>query len=459
MLLRISIFLGLALSLAAQAPQTVRFKTAFGNMDVQLLTSSAPLTVANFLKYMNKGSYNNSIFHRSVPGFIIQGGGFQVSGDKLLEITPDAAVQNEYKESNLRGTLAMAKQDGDPNSATNQWFFNLSNSNALNLNNQNGGFTVFGRIVDDASLRVMDALANVPVPNNTPLSSPFDEMPLINWTSGVPTAANFLIIESVTLVSTLPAPSISDAGVVSASAFGGYTTAAPGSFIEVYGANLAGDITRGWTGSDFSATGAAPTNLDNISATIGGQRAFINYISPTQINMQVPSTISLSQSTLPLVVTVKGQQTNTFQLPIKARNGGFLAPASFKVGSKQYVYAAKANGSVVSGGNIPGIASNPARQGETVVMFGTGFGAVSPFSTPYAGQIASTAATLGFPVSVKLGGLNATVAYQGLAPGFVGLYQFNIVIPIGLASGDALMEVTQSGEAIAQTLYLPIAAN
>ena len=456
MLLRFVLFLSLAAVLAGQTRQTVRFKTAFGNIDVQLRPDVAPKTVENFLKYVNKGAYNNSVFHRLVPDFVLQGGGYAVSGDKLTTIAQDAAVVNEYNLSNVRGTIAMAKTDGDPNSATNQWFFNLSNSNALNLNNQNGGFTVFGQIVDAASLKVLDALAAIPVPNNTPLSSPFDQMPLINWTSGTPTAANFVILESITQVTTDPAPVLSDGGIVTATAFGGYTTAAPGSFIEVYGSNLSGDVTRGWSSSDFTSTGGAPTNLENISATIGGQRAFINYVSPTQINMQVPSTVA-TNITLPVVVTVKGQTSNTLTLPIKARNGGFLAPASFKVGNKQYIYAAKADGSVVSNGTIPGVANNPAKPGETVVLFGIGFGPVTPFSTPYAGQIASAALPLGFPVSMKLGGLNATLLYQGLAPGFVGLYQFNVTIPIGLAAGDALIETTQNGEAIGQTLYLPIA--
>ena len=116
----------------------------------------APLTVQNFLNYVNDGDYVNTIIHRSVPGFIVQGGGFTAEGlAELLNtntnpanaigvIPSDPPVVNEFssERSNLRGTIAMAKLGGDPDSATNQWFFNLAD-NSTNLDNQNGGFTVF----------------------------------------------------------------------------------------------------------------------------------------------------------------------------------------------------------------------------------------------------------------------------------------------------------------------------
>src|SRR5687768_4664652 len=129
--------------------QTARFHTSQGDIDVTLLPQEAPATVENFLKYLNRGSFRNSFFHRSVPGFIIQGGGFQFENNSIREIPADPPVRNEYKVSNTRGTLAMAKLGTSPNSATTQWFFNLGN-NASNLNTQNGGFTVFGRVADSA---------------------------------------------------------------------------------------------------------------------------------------------------------------------------------------------------------------------------------------------------------------------------------------------------------------------
>jgi cyclophilin family peptidyl-prolyl cis-trans isomerase len=148
--------LGFLLPFTALA-QTVRFQTNLGDIDVTLLTDSAPATVANFLKYVNRGSFSNSFFHRSVPGFVIQGGGFQFDTSPK-EIPADPPVRNEFRVSNTRGTLAMAKLGNDPNSATTQWFFSLAN-NASILNFQNGGFTVFGRIANAAGLAVMDRIA------------------------------------------------------------------------------------------------------------------------------------------------------------------------------------------------------------------------------------------------------------------------------------------------------------
>ncbi len=438
-----------ALGLLALNAQTIRFKTNLGDIDVEMLPASAPRNVENFLRYMNKGAYNNTVFHRSVRDFIIQAGGFNVNGNTLGEIAQDSPVQNEFRESNVRGTIAMAKLDGNPNSATNQFFFNLSNNNAANLDRQNGGFTVFGR-VKEASLAVMDRIAGVPVPSPGPLASPFDAMPLQNYTSGAPTAANFIVIQSVsTLVDAAP-PQISENGVVSASAFGAYPFAAPGSFLEIYGSNLSGDTARGWSPADFSPTGGAPTNLEGVSVTVGGQRAFVNFVSPNQVNVQVPSTVSVN-TTLPVVVTSRGQVGAAFPLSIRARAGGLLAPASYKIGDRQFVYAARANGAATS-------PTDGVSGGETIILYGTGFGAVSPFSFNYAGQIvpADRLYTLGFPTEFKIAGQTCRIAFQGLISGFVGLYQFNVEVPFGIPPGDHRLEVTQSSEAIPQTLWIAV---
>jgi cyclophilin family peptidyl-prolyl cis-trans isomerase len=144
----------------------VKFATVLGDINVLLydqanpgVTRTTPLTVANFLRYMNDGKYADTIFHRSASGFVIQGGGFSRpanDGEAPVDIATYPAVQNEPGNTNVRGTIAMAKLGGDPNSATSQWFFNLGD-NASNLDNQNGGFTVFGRIIK--GLDVMDAIA------------------------------------------------------------------------------------------------------------------------------------------------------------------------------------------------------------------------------------------------------------------------------------------------------------
>ncbi len=189
---RFLLYLAAALFCRSAVAQTVRFQTNLGDIDVTLLTDSAPATVENFLKYVNRGSFRNTFFHRSVPGFVIQGGGYQFD-TSVKEIPSDPPVRNEFRVSNTRGTVAMAKFGNDPNSATNQWFFNLAN-NASTLNFQNGGFTVFGRVTNAAGLAVMDRIAEVPVFNT---GSPFDQLPLQNYTGGAVMAANLVLVTAI----------------------------------------------------------------------------------------------------------------------------------------------------------------------------------------------------------------------------------------------------------------------
>lgn len=129
----------------------MRFHTNQGDIDVQLLPDSAPLTAANFLRYVDRGAYNDSFIHRSVLSFVIQGGHYY-DGANVTAVPTDPPVQNEFKVSNTRGALAMAKLSNDPNSATSQWFFNTVD-NSSSLDYQNGGFTVFGRITGTTAWR------------------------------------------------------------------------------------------------------------------------------------------------------------------------------------------------------------------------------------------------------------------------------------------------------------------
>ncbi|WP_052055387.1 peptidylprolyl isomerase [Myxosarcina sp. GI1] len=124
----------------------------------------APQTVENFINYVNDGDYANSIIHRSIPDFVIQGGGFTVENLAIEPIPTDPPVANEFSadRSNVRGTIAMAKLGSDPNSATSQWFFNLAD-NSANLDSQNSGFTVFGEVLSEEYLATVDAIAELPV--------------------------------------------------------------------------------------------------------------------------------------------------------------------------------------------------------------------------------------------------------------------------------------------------------
>ena len=183
----------------ATAQPIVQFSTALGDINVQLRPDVAPQNVANFLSYVNSGAYNGSFIHRSVPSFIIQGGGYTDTTGTIAEIPTHAAVVNEYNLSNVRGTLAMAKVGNDPNSATSQWFFNTAD-NSSTLNSQDGGFTVIGQVVDSQGLAVMDAINALQTINE---GSPFDQLPVINYSSGTPTASNLVTVNSI---GEMPAP-------------------------------------------------------------------------------------------------------------------------------------------------------------------------------------------------------------------------------------------------------------
>lgn len=154
-----------SVSAFAQGAGTIaRFDTSAGPVDIQLYDSAAPRTVANFLSYVQSGTYDGSFFHRLVRGFVLQGGGLKWSDaatPKLSAVPVGATVVNEFSaaRSNLRGTVAMAKVDGNPDSATNQWFVNLAD-NSANLDTQNGGFTVFGKVLTPG-MAVVDALAQL----------------------------------------------------------------------------------------------------------------------------------------------------------------------------------------------------------------------------------------------------------------------------------------------------------
>ncbi len=136
----------------------VEIKTSMGNMKVELYPSKAPLTVKNFLMYVKKKSYNGTIFHRVISGFMIQGGGFNENLDKTATET---AIKNEADNglSNKRGTISMARTNAI-HSATNQFFINLqNNSNLDHKGRKSFGYCVFGKVIE--GMDVLDKIAKV----------------------------------------------------------------------------------------------------------------------------------------------------------------------------------------------------------------------------------------------------------------------------------------------------------
>lgn len=141
----------------AETPQVV-FQTTLGDLRIALFPDRAPVTVDNFLHYVDSGFYNGVIFHRIVPGFVVQGGGFD---QEYQQKNTRAPIANESNNGlrNLRGTLSMARTN-DPNSATAQFFINLKDNPQLDYRPMQQGYAVFGKLV--SGLEVIDAMAKQP---------------------------------------------------------------------------------------------------------------------------------------------------------------------------------------------------------------------------------------------------------------------------------------------------------
>jgi len=148
---------------ALAADPQVELKTNMGTITLELFANKAPKTVENFLQYVRDGHYKGTIFHRVIPGFMIQGGGFNVD---FVQKNSRAPIQNEASNGlkNDTGTIAMARTS-DPHSATAQFFINVSDNQALNFAPGNAGYAVFGRVVKGMEVaKKIEAVATGPGP-------------------------------------------------------------------------------------------------------------------------------------------------------------------------------------------------------------------------------------------------------------------------------------------------------
>ena len=202
----------------------VRLATTSGDIDLEMFDSQAPANVANYLNYVNSGRYNGTIIHRSIPTFVIQGGGFTPNGQHIPQFAP---VRNEFgaTRSNVRGTVAMAKipgfqdfngngvQDsgepsipgGGPDSATSEFFINLGNNAGTapnGLDFQNGGFTVFGRVINNGMTIVVDPIAALPRENANELSGALTDLPVRADIpdAQTPTASDMVLVNTASVI-------------------------------------------------------------------------------------------------------------------------------------------------------------------------------------------------------------------------------------------------------------------
>jgi uncharacterized protein (TIGR03437 family) len=240
-------------------------------------------------------------------------------------------------------------------------------------------------------------------------------------------------------------PIISTNGVVNGASFA--SNISPGSWVTILGSNFSSVANcdaignpqpgcRTWQTADFA--NGTPTSLDDVSVTIGGKPAYIYYLSPTQINVQAPD---VNAGTTDVTVINSNGASNT----VSATADSF-APAFFQAGT--YAIATHQDGTLVAPASVfPG--ASPAARGETVVLWGTGFGADSP-SVP-AGKTAAqalggTVAYVAAPPSITIGGVAATVVGAALNPSALGLYQIAVTVPNGAVSGDQAIVASSGGQ-------------
>ncbi|EOU4740740.1 peptidylprolyl isomerase A [Escherichia coli] len=145
-------------AMAAKGDPHVLLTTSAGNIELELDKQKAPVSVQNFVDYVNSGFYNNTTFHRVIPGFMIQGGGFT---EQMQQKKPNPPIKNEADNGlrNTRGTIAMART-ADKDSATSQFFINVADNAFLDHGQRDFGYAVFGKVVK--GMDVADKISQVP---------------------------------------------------------------------------------------------------------------------------------------------------------------------------------------------------------------------------------------------------------------------------------------------------------
>ena len=231
-----------------------------------------------------------------------------------------------------------------------------------------------------------------------------------------------------------PPPAISSGGVVNAASFQPGVSA--GSWVTIQGSNLAGN-TRSWGAGDIDG-GALPTQLDGVSVKIDSKPAYVAYISPSQINVQAPA--DSAAGPVPVEVSYNGLTSLPGTAQLQA-----VSPEFFQWSGK-YAVATHADYSLAApDGLFQGIATIPAKPGETIVLWGTGFGATTPTVAPGVVPPANPVANVANQVTVTIGNIGATVAGAAICPGNPGLYQIAVQVPSSAPDGDLPVVAQISG--------------
>jgi uncharacterized protein (TIGR03437 family) len=242
---------------------------------------------------------------------------------------------------------------------------------------------------------------------------------------------------------TASAPSIASGGVVNGASF--LPGIAPGSWITIEGVNLSG-TTRPWNSSDFTGSNL-PTQLDGVSVSVGGQLAYVAYISPTQINAVAPN---VGTGTTSVTVTDSSGISSAVAAVSQAVQPAFFQWGAYAVATRQDYSLA------VKNGTFSGLTTAPAKPGDIIILWGTGFGPTSP-PAPVGVEVPTspTYYTTG-AVTVTVGSVPATAYGAALASGYAGLFQVAIQVPNSLASGDYPVIATVSGAQSPSTTLITV---
>jgi peptidyl-prolyl cis-trans isomerase A (cyclophilin A) len=248
---------------------TIQIQTPLGNIPLMLFDSQTPQTVANFEHYITSGEYANVLVHRSIPGFVIQGGGYTANGNHIVTAGP---VQGEPGVSNTTGTITMALSSG-PNSGTSEWFINLANNNGsgttpnLDDTSDGGPFSAFGTVIYNG-MSVVNAIAALPVGNAQGFNSAWTDLPVKSIAAGL-TPSNMMVTNTVnvaplTFSATSDNPSLVNPVVSGSNVVLNYGNANGTANVTVTATDLGGNIAT----STFAVTltGTAPPLTVNVTS-------------------------------------------------------------------------------------------------------------------------------------------------------------------------------------------------
>jgi uncharacterized protein (TIGR03437 family) len=258
------------------------------------------------------------------------------------------------------------------------------------------------------------------------------------------TGGDHIYLQRYTLT-TVQANTPSVTGVVNAASF--QSGVAAGAWVTIQGTNLA-NSTRSWR-ADEIVNGALPEQLDGVGVTINGNPAYVSYISPTQINVQAPSDSSVGP--VSVQVTNNGATSNSFTAQLQT------ASPAFFLWSGKYAVATRADYSLAApAGLFTGVNTVPAKPGEVIILWGTGFGATDPSLSAGKQAPSDQLYAVANPVSVTIGGVPAQVVGAALTPGNAGLYQIAVQVPASLADGDQPVVAQVSGVQSPSDVYISV---